>query len=1066
MHRGPGSALARLELAVLQFVLLCGLVAAVPRQARADEPKDAAREERLAVAAEHWTRGYSLFGENKLAEATAAFTEAFAVERGVYGDDHDRVPELLRMLAEMYDLQQQFPQAADRHEEIRQIFARRFGAEHWKTIDSRIDVEYCRLRQRMSPEQLARLREARAMSGEVQKMRGSGEFTAALNKQQIVAVRYRELLGPQHSYTAIAKGKLAAMHYQLGQFESALTLYAEAQAIEKVALGEKHPEYATTLNNEAVLRDDLGEYSAAEVLYRKAMEIRRDALGTHQSDYATSLNNLAVHYDYLGDFVESEKLFKQAVELKKEALGDDDPDTIAALSNLGRNYLIRGKLDEAEPLLTQALKARETPEGQKHPEYASSLNNLALLKEASGDLNAARTLFKKALEVWKGTLGEKHPSYATTLGHLAEINTLQGEYATGEVQFREVLEIRRQSLGEFHPHFALTLSRLSLNLAYQERTAEATALAKQAVQIDREYCDQAAPIQSERQQFLTSRQCYESLDSLLSILASGTQVEDAVYEEILRAKGRVWRRQVVSRAVARAAKDQPELKRTLEEMQSIATQRAALVLSTPAEAARDEWQKKTRDLTDRQEQLERDLARDSSELRLALHVPTADDVRRALPARAALVDFVVYIDSRLRAESGPRKEMRIAAFIVTGESKETRIVDLGPLEPVAKLIDRWRANIKNPSTARTTAAQLRTMIWNPVREQIKEADLVLASPDGVLGRFPLTALPGDQPGAYLIEDLALAVMPCAMAVPWLTGDASSATERPEAAGNLLIVANVDYDHEQAMAQVVPPRKFGRREAVRGAGGWKSWGPLPGTLGEMASIQKLYRDTFGMNGITVLEQTGAQETKFCEEAVRHKYLHIATHGFFAPESLTSVLRTSATRSSSTELSPGDGASEIGFPPGLLSGLALSGANLGPTPERGDGILTASEVENLDLRGVQLVVLSACETGLGELAGGEGLLGLQRSFQIAGAQTVVATLWEVPDDATRSLMERFYENLLQKRMGTLESLREAQLWFLKGGSDRGLVRTDPDQKADKDSRPPPFSWAGFVLSGDWR
>src|SRR5207237_1170835 len=132
---------------------------------------------------------------------------------------------------------------------------------------------------------------------------------------------------------------------------------------------------------------------------------------------------------------------------------------------------------------------------------------------------------------------------------------------------------------------------------------------------------------------------------------------------------------------------------------------------------------------------------------------------------------------------------------------------------------------------------------------------------------------------------------------------------------------------------------------------------------------------------------------------------------------------------------------------------------------DGILTALEVAELDLGGVELAVLSACQTGLGEAAGGEGLLGLQRAFQVAGTRAVVASLWSVDDEATRKLMERFYENLWGKKMSKLEALREAQRWMLTEGLKRGLVREDIlDRPAD--ARTPPYFWAAFVLSGDWR
>jgi CHAT domain-containing protein len=151
--------------------------------------------------------------------------------------------------------------------------------------------------------------------------------------------------------------------------------------------------------------------------------------------------------------------------------------------------------------------------------------------------------------------------------------------------------------------------------------------------------------------------------------------------------------------------------------------------------------------------------------------------------------------------------------------------------------------------------------------------------------------------------------------------------------------------------------------------------------------------------------------------------------------------------------------------LLSGLALAGANTPPTPDRDDGILTALEVAELELGGVELAVLSACETGLGPVAGGEGVLGLQRAFQVAGARTVVASLWQVPDEATRLLMERFYDNLWQKRMGKLEALRQAQLGLLREGTSRGVGRVRIPGAATP-ARLPPHYWAGFVLSGDWR
>ena len=234
--------------------------------------------------------------------------------------------------------------------------------------------------------------------------------------------------------------------------------------------------------------------------------------------------------------------------------------------------------------------------------------------------------------------------------------------------------------------------------------------------------------------------------------------------------------------------------------------------------------------------------------------------------------------------------------------------------------------------------------------------------------------------------------------------------------------------------------------------------MEATEGEIATIAKRFRKQFDQGKVTELEEDEATESALCVQAPQHRFLHLATHGFFASERLRSALGDSRAGTSSAN------AGIVGYHPGLLSGLVLAGANQPVDVSRDDGILTALEVAELDLRNVELATLSACETGLGEDAGGEGLLGLQRAFHVAGARTVVASLWEVNDESTRALMERFYENLWKKKLSGLESLREAQLWMLQEGQTRGLVRQAPTSEADP--RTPPLYWAAFVISGDWR
>jgi len=191
-----------------------------------------------------------------------------------------------------------------------------------------------------------------------------------------------------------------------------------------------------------------------------------------------------------------------------------------------------------------------------------------------------------------------------------------------------------------------------------------------------------------------------------------------------------------------------------------------------------------------------------------------------------------------------------------------------------------------------------------------------------------------------------------------------------------------------------------------------------------------------------------------EAGKYRYLHFATHGFFAPPS------TGPKFAPKIAESIGERIRAAGLSPGLLCGLVCAGANK-PTPDD-DGVLTALEIADLNLSGVELAVLSACETGLGEIKEGDGVLGLQRAFQLAGVRTTVTSLWQVPDVSTSTLMIRFYENRLKKGSSALEALREAQLWVLNNGMDAGVLTEAPKNGR----RTPPVYWAAFTLAGDWR
>jgi CHAT domain-containing protein len=255
-------------------------------------------------------------------------------------------------------------------------------------------------------------------------------------------------------------------------------------------------------------------------------------------------------------------------------------------------------------------------------------------------------------------------------------------------------------------------------------------------------------------------------------------------------------------------------------------------------------------------------------------------------------------------------------------------------------------------------------------------------------------------------------------------------------------------------------------------------PLDGTRAEVAVIDALFQQRFPKGQRNLLRQDHATKQAVCDAMPHYNYLHLATHGFFAPPELRSALAVHSNQADDTalNLSGRSAALDItGFHPDLLVGLALAGANQHAQLGQDDGILTALEVESLDLRQVDMVVLSACETGLGQTAGGEGVLGLQRAFQLAGAQATVCSLWSVDDAATQTMMTEFYTRLWDKEhpLGKLEALRQAQLQMLHHYDPRTKKLVDRGRGLEPDVVPTnasgplsPKYWAAFQLSGDWR
>lgn len=1039
------------------------------------------QRERLAEAGRWNKRGVRLFKQGKFTEGLPLVERAAEAIKDILGSDHPRYATSLNNLAMLYHSVGDHAHAVPLYQQALEIWKEVLGEKHPDYANGLNNLAglYYSMGDYVRAEPLFEeaLETVKEVLGEKH-----ADYAMSLNNlaglyhymgddarsepllQQALEIQ-TALLGENSPEYAVSLNNLGMLNRFMGNYARAEPIFRKALRIRKEVLGEQHPDYAESLNNLAGLYYSMGDYIRAETLYQQALKIRKDVLGKKHRDYAQSLNDLAGLCQSMGDYVRAESLYQQALRIRKEVLGEQHPHYAQSLNDLATLYYCMRDYASAELLFQRNLETVKEVLGKKHPDYARIMSNLAGLYASTGDYARAEPLYHQALEIEKVVLGEKHPSYASSLNGLAMLYQRMGDYEHARPLYHQAQEIRKEVLGETHPKYAQSLKNLATLHESGGDDAGAELLYRQALEFARGNLNLCSRVQSERQQLVMSQYLRHYLDAYLSTtLRLERPLRDA-YQYVLVWKGAVLARQRWLRLGQQSS--DPEMDRGLAELQSTASRLATLVFAVPDPKKRDVWRRQVEELTERKEQLERELARSSVEVRReqARTQVTPQQLRQALPDNVVLVDFLEYDRSTQSAEKKGevRSERCLTAFLVHSKGPIVR-VELGPVTPITHAVQRWRRDFGMPADdgQPDPGQQLRTLVWQPLQQYTEDADIVLVSPDGVLNRLPLAALPGSEPETCLLEETALAIVPVPQLLPELLGKRTDG-HTDDSPPNLLLVGDVDFDFhpsEEPTQIDVSSRPWSRRRA----GSLQTWDPLPGTRAEILSIEDSFTRAIPEAVPRVLREGVASEAAVREAISDYEYLHFATHGFFAPSTVKSAL-TPDEGDRPLGRAPLARQAVTGFHPGLLSGIVLAGANR-PAIDGDDGVLTALEVAQLDLRRAELVVLSACETGLGEVASGEGVLGLQRAFQVAGAKSVVTSLWKVEDQATCKLMERFYENYWTRRLGMLDSLREAQLWMLREGHQRGAVRLDVESEPEQSTRTPAYYWAGFALSGDWR
>jgi CHAT domain-containing protein/Tfp pilus assembly protein PilF len=927
--------------------------------------------------------------------------------------------------------------------------------------------------------------------------------------------------GAEHPDTATALNNVALLYDELNDFKRAEETMLRALAIREKALGREHRDVAVSLSNLAGLYDELGDHARAEQTYRRALAINEKSLGASHPDTATTVNSLALLYEHMGDTLQAEQLFRRALADKERSLGATHPDVAVTLDNLGNMYFNRGDYARAEAMYKRSLSIFEKAFGAESADAAKPLNNLALLYREQGDYVQAETLLQRALAIFEKKFGREHLSVATALDNLAYVYHSQQQYARAAPLFARALAIREKLAGAESAEVAISLNNAGSLADAQGDTARALELYGRALRIYEKIYGAQHPNLSLILTNLSSGyyalgdmpRAVEDLTraseirerQLALLLGTGsedqkrlfvaTMIEENDYTTslhvnaapgnahalnlalttILRRKGRVL--DAMSDQIGALRRHlKPEDRALLEQLSAARAALAALVLNGPGKSSPAEYQERLARLGAEAERLEVQVSAQSVEYRAQVQPVTLERIQRALPAGATLVEFSLYhpYNPKGRTRAERFGAARYVAYVL-GSAGAPAWVELGEAAPIEAAITAWRAALADPRRAdvKQLARTLDERVMRPVRKLLGGARQLFLSPDSALNKIPFGALV-DEENRYLVETYSMTYLTSGRDLLRL----QIKTEQKQGA---VVFADPSFDAAGTTARDAVTTAAS--DASAGAAGRDApaarrsfdftsarFTRLPGTAEEAHALGAI------MPGLKML--TGAQATEAALKALSGPaILHVATHGFFLPAQEQPSSSAAATAKDARGLSLGGAGAAVrkaGENPLLRSGLALAGANARQSAGGEDGVLTALEAAGLDLWGTQMVVLSACETGLGDVTNGDGVYGLRRALVLAGSESQVMTLWQVSDAATRDLMTDYYRRL-QAGEGRTEALRQVQIAMLRGGAQqvaaagagqRGLSGAGGAPRSQAEERSHPFYWASFIQSGEWR
>lgn len=781
------------------------------------------------------------------------------------------------------------------------------------------------------------------------------------------------------------------LYTTMGRFSLAEKYTIRALELRENKLGKKNMAVAASYNNYGVLHYNLGQYNESEKDFAKAIEIIKSNKQDNAMPYAIVMNNEAMLFQSIGRYQAAAKILEESVTVSLKLESKTSRNHLLFLSNLALLYQQMGNYPDAERIY-QGLSVRFD---RSKPEYANLLNNFATLYLLMNRDSLVENMLKSSADIYKANLGDKSPAYAKVVSDLGNFYRYKTRYADAKPLLEEALNIRQETLGPNHPLLVQSQEDLAILLWKQKDYQRASSIYHDVMERSLDFINRYFPPMSEQEKTkywdVLSPRFQRFYNFALDAKTAEPNIINDLFEYRVAAKGLLLSS---TRKITEAIRNSGNAE-LVADYEAWIDQKEELtrLYAYSREDLRDQGLNLD-SLENVANDMEKKLSQNSKEFSQFYFTSKTkySEIQKKLNADEALVEIIRIrnFDQTLTAD------VKYAALVATKTGAQPKLIMLpGGNDMEGKYYKTYRKSMTN----KINDEQSYKIFWAPLETELKTKKKWYVSLDGVYNQISLYTLKKTG-GDFLLNTADIE----------LIGNPRDILRPVKPAGNSNKTATL-LGFPLYGSPTIPP--------------------LPATKTEVDGIDKLLK-TSGYQ-VDELIQGDATEANL-KSSSKLSVLHIATHGYF----LQDVDKASWPIGVSA-----DNAKENVL---LRSGLMLSGAietdkaNLG-LDSTSNGIMTSYEAMNLNLKGTHLVVLSACETGLGEVKAGEGVYGLQRAFLVAGAEALIMSLWKVDDAATQQLMNNFYNN-----------------WTQSGNKQKAFKLAQQQLMAKFKE---PFYWGAFVM-----